>query len=182
MKRVTLDLAYIALAAVIIAVCSWVSVPTAVPFTLQTFAVFFVLSFLGGKRGTAAILVYLLLGAIGVPVFSNFQGGAGALLGPTGGYLVGFLFIGLIHWLMVWLLKKKLWVEIVAFCLGIVVLYTFGTVWFMIVYARKSAAVGLFSALSWCVFPFIAPDLLKMTLALLLARKMAAIRKSEKKK
>lgn len=181
MKRVTLDLTYIALASVIIAVCSWVSIPTAVPFTLQTFAVFFVLSFLGGKRGTAAILVYLLLGAVGVPVFSNFQAGVGALIGPTGGYLLGFLFIGLIYWLMTGLLGKKLWAEAVAFALGIIVLYTFGTVWFMIVYARKAAAVGVLTALSWCVFPFILPDLIKLTLALLLARKMASLRKRERK-
>ena len=182
MKHVTRDLTYIALAIVVIAVCSWVSIPLTVPFTLQTFAVFFVLSFLGGKRGTAAILIYLLLGAVGVPVFSNFQGGVGALIGPTGGYLVGFVFIGLVHLLMTELLGGKLWVEAVAFALGLVVLYAFGTAWFMIVYARRTAAVGLFAALSWCVFPFILPDLIKMTLALVLARKLAALRKSEKKK
>ena len=92
----TIDLAYIALGAVLIAVCSWISIPTTVPFTMQTFAMFFVLSILGGKRGTTAIFVYVLLGAVGVPVFANFTSGIGVLLGNTGGYILGFLFIGLI--------------------------------------------------------------------------------------
>ena len=90
------DLTYMAVCAALIAICAWITVPAAVPFTLQTFAIFFVLSLLGGKRGTIAILVYILLGAVGLPVFSGFNGGLGALLGTTGGYIFGFLFIGLI--------------------------------------------------------------------------------------
>ena len=93
----TVDLSYIALGAVLIAVCSWISIPTTVPFTMQTFGVFFVLSILGGRRGTAAIVVYVLLGAVGVPVFSQFTSGIGVLLGNTGGYLIGLCFF-----LMLW--------------------------------------------------------------------------------
>ena len=85
------DMAYIALMAVVIALCSWISVPAAVPFTMQTFAVFCALLLLGGRRGTFAVALYILLGAFGLPVFSGFRGGIGALLGPTGGYIVGFL-------------------------------------------------------------------------------------------
>ena len=92
-KMKTIDLAYMALGAVIIAVCSWISIPTVVPFTLQTFAVFSVLGLLGGKRGTISVLIYILLGAVGVPVFAGFSGGFGVILGPTGGYIVGFLLV-----------------------------------------------------------------------------------------
>ena len=92
----TTDLVYTALCAALIAVCSWISVPAAVPFTLQTFAVFAALNLLGGKRGTTAVLVYILLGAVGLPVFSGFKGGPGVLLGTTGGYIIGFLFTGLL--------------------------------------------------------------------------------------
>ena len=92
------DMAYIALFAALMAVCSWISIPATVPFTLQTFAIFAALGLLGGKRGTVAVAVYLLLGAIGVPVFAGFQGGIGALLGTTGGYLLGFLLSALIVW------------------------------------------------------------------------------------
>ena len=90
------DLIYMALCAALIAICSWITVPATIPFTMQTFAVFCVLGLLGGRRGSMAILVYILLGVVGLPVFSGFQGGIGALLGTTGGYIVGFIFIGLI--------------------------------------------------------------------------------------
>ena len=77
----TYDLVYIAVFAVVMAVCSWISIPAQVPFTLQTFGVFMAVGVLGGKRGTLAVLVYVLLGAVGVPVFAGFSGGIGALLG-----------------------------------------------------------------------------------------------------
>ena len=173
----TLDLVYIAVGVVLIAVCSWISIPTTVPFTMQTFAVFFVLAFLGGKRGTAAIVIYLLLGLIGVPVFAQFTAGVGIVLGPTGGYLAGFIVTGLIYWLAIFLCGKNLWVELAALVLGLIALYAFGTVWFIAVYARTTETVGLLTALSWCVFPFILPDLLKLGLGLTLARRITAIRK-----
>ena len=91
----TVELAYIALGAALISVCAWITVPLTVPFTMQLFAVFFVLTALGGRNGTIAIAVYLLLGAVGCPVFAGFTGGFGALIGMTGGYLIGMLLIGL---------------------------------------------------------------------------------------
>lgn len=72
--------------AVLIAICSWISIPMTVPFTLQTFAVFLAVGVLGGKRGSLAVLIYILLGAVGIPVFAGFSGGIGVLLGNTGGY------------------------------------------------------------------------------------------------
>ena len=84
-KTRTYDMAYIAIFAVLIAICSWISIPMTVPFTLQTFGVFMAVGVLGGKRGSLAVLVYILLGAIGVPVFAGFSGGFGILLNNTGG-------------------------------------------------------------------------------------------------
>lgn len=173
----TIDLVYTALGAVLITICSWISIPTTVPFTMQTFAVFFVLSALGGRRGTMAIVVYILLGVIGIPVFAQFTSGIGVLLGSTGGYIVGFIFMGLVDWLIIKLLGKKLWVEILAMVVGLIVLYVFGTVWFMIVYAQTSGGVGLMAVLGWCVLPFIIPDLIKLGLALTLARRLAPLLK-----
>ena len=87
-----LDLAYIALMAALIALCAWISVPLGpVPFTMQTFGIFAALGLLGGRRGTLAFLIYLLLGIVGLPVFSGFSAGAGVLFGATGGYLLGYL-------------------------------------------------------------------------------------------
>jgi len=165
----TIDLVYIALCAVLIAICSWISIPATVPFTLQTFAVFCVLGLIGGKRGTIAVVVYLLIGAIGVPVFAGFSGGIGILLGTTGGYLIGFIFMGLIYWAMEGLAKDSMAAKIAVMVLGLIVCYAFGTAWFMTVYARSSGAIGLGTALSWCVIPFIIPDLIKMVLAVLLS-------------
>ncbi|MCR4617826.1 MAG: biotin transporter BioY [Lachnospiraceae bacterium] len=166
----TIDLVFIAVCAALIAVCSWISIPMTVPFTLQTFAVFFAVYFLGGKKGTISVLIYILIGAVGVPVFAGFKGGPGALFGTTGGYIIGFIFTALVFWLMTKLLGRKLWVEIVAMVLGLLVCYAFGTAWFMIVYARNTGAISLATALGWCVFPFILPDLAKMALALALGK------------
>ena len=76
----TRDMAYISISAALIALCAWLSVPAAIPFTMQTFAVFAAAGTLGARRGAAALGLYILLGALGLPVFSGFQGGVGALL------------------------------------------------------------------------------------------------------
>ena len=85
MNLSTRKLAYTALMAVVLCICSWITVPFAVPFTMQTFAVFCSLLLLGGKLGTLSIGVYILLGMVGLPVFSGFRGGIGHIIGPTGG-------------------------------------------------------------------------------------------------
>lgn len=168
----TVDLVYVAIGAALIAVCSWISIPTVVPFTLQTFAVFFILSLLGGKRGTFAVLLYILLGVVGLPVFAGFSGGIGALLRPSGGYIIGFLAMGLIYRAFIRTDAPKLWLEITALVVGLLACYAFGTAWFMYVYIRDSGAVGLITVLGWCVFPFIIPDLVKMGLALAVAKRV----------
>ena len=170
-----LDLVYISIGAALIAICSWISIPTAVPFTLQTFAVFFVLLSLGGERGTLATLVYVLLGAVGVPVFAGFSGGIGVLLGSTGGYIIGFLFTGIIYIIFTKFVSKKIVVKIIALVLGLVVCYAFGTAWFMNVYIKTSGEVGLLTVLGWCVFPFIIPDLLKLALAVVIAKRIEPV-------
>lgn len=162
----------ISLFAAIIAVCSWIQIPMTVPFTLQTFAIFCALGTLGGKSGSLSVLIYIILGAVGVPVFAGFSGGIGVLLGTTGGYIIGFLFTALLYWVMTHFFGDKLPVMILAMVLGLAVCYAFGTAWFMIVYARANGAVGLMTALSWCVFPFIIPDLIKIALAILIAKRI----------
>ena len=176
-KLTVRDMAYIALFAVKMAVCSWISVPYIVPFTLQTFGVFLAVGVLGGKRGTLAVLVYILMGCIGLPVFAGFSGGLGAVLGSTGGYIVGFLFTALIMWAMERVPGNKTVVLTISMALGLLVCYAFGTVWFIVVYARTTGPVGVWTALGWCVFPYIIPDLVKMALALVLRKRLrAAIR------
>ena len=168
----TLDMAYIALFAVLMAVCAWITVPLPKPlvqFTLQTFAMFMALTTLGGRRGLYAMVVYLLLGAVGVPVFSGFRGGLGVLLDTTGGYIIGFAAAALVYWLLTAKLGDSLPVKIAACVLGLAVCYAFGTAWFLVLYARTTGPIGVTTALSWCVLPYIVPDLLKLALAVVLS-------------
>ena len=116
-----LDMVLIAMFAVIIAVCSWLSIPGEVPVTLQTFGVFCAVGLLGGKRGTLSVVIYILLGLVGVPVFAGFKGGVGSLIGPTGGYIIGFVFTALVYWLVTKLLGTKIWAVVLGMVLGLVV-------------------------------------------------------------
>lgn len=172
----TLDMVYIGVFAVIIAICSWITLPFGmVSFTMQTFAVFLTVDVLGGKRGTSAVLIYLLLGAVGVPVFAGFSGGIGVILGQQGGYLVGFFLSALVMWALERVLGKKLWSRALSMVLGLLVLYGFGTFWFMAVYTRDTGAVSLMTVLGWCVFPFVIPDGIKIALALILGNRLSLI-------
>lgn len=167
-KLKTLDMVYIALFACLMAICSWISIPGQIPFTLQTMGVFLAIGLLGGKRGTLAVLVYILMGAVGLPVFSGFTGGIGRLLGMTGGYIVGFLASALVMWAMEALLGKKKWVLAVSMAVGLLVCYAFGTAWFIVVYTGSKGAITLGAVLGMCVIPYIIPDAVKIVVALLL--------------
>ena len=168
----TADTVTVALSAALIAVCAWISVPMAVPFTLQTFAVFTVAGLFGMKRGTLAMTVYLLLAAMGVPVLSGMTGGPDKLVGPTGGYLLGFVLIALMVGFASDRWKRKVLPLALAMAAGLLVCYAFGTAWFMLVYARTNGAVGLGTVLGWCVIPFILPDCAKIACALIVCHRL----------
>lgn len=155
-----------ALFTAIIAICSWISVPIGpVPFTMQTFAVFCTAGILGFKRGFFATAVYILLGAVGVPVFHGFTGGIGIILGATGGYIVGFIATAAIVGLIADKIGRKFFWLVLGMVLGLAACYTFGTAWYMAVYAAKSCGVGIATALVKCVVPFLIPDAAKIALA-----------------
>lgn len=171
-KKIARECAYIALAVSLITVCAWISIPVgAVPVTLQTFAVCFAGAIFGGRRGVLAVLVYVLMGLVGIPVFAGFKAGTVALFGPTGGYIFGFFFASLVP-----ALAKRIPVkQAVARCallyaaniFGLAACYFFGTVWFVLMY---QCSVGY--ALTLCVVPFILPDLVKLFFAAFLAVKL----------
>ncbi len=168
----TYELCSTALGAALMALCAWISIPAEVPFTLQTFAVFLVTGLLGLKCGTLSVLVYLLLGAVGLPVFAGFKGGIGSLLGVTGGYLLGFVFTALVVGLITRFFGKKLPVLLIAMVLGLIVCYAFGSVWFLKVYTSASGAIAIGTVLAKCVIPFLVPDAVKILLAALLVRRL----------
>jgi biotin transport system substrate-specific component len=180
------DMVLISISAALITVCSWISIPLGpVPFTLQTLGILAVMLTTGGRRGTIAILVYLALGAVGVPVFAGFKGGIASFAGPTGGFLVGFLISALVYWLLEKLILKKLmktpvktWIfGMLAFLIFEVIMYIVGVIWFMTVYAAQTGPVGLATVMGWCVIPFIIPDIVKMVVAVLIGERASKLTK-----
>ena len=174
-RLATRDIATVAMGVALIAVCSWLSIPMTVPFTLQTFAVCLVTALFGLRLGLWTVGCYLLLGMAGAPVFAGFRGGIASLLGPTGGYLVGFLFTALTVGLAVDRLGRKPAVLIVSMALGILLCYTFGTAWFVLVYTRNSGPISVGTALGWCVLPYLIPDAVKIALAAFLTGRLTPI-------
>lgn len=177
MKTKTREVVLVAVFSVFMAVCAWITVPGVVPFTMQSFAVFLALCLLGAKHGTVAILLYLLLGALGLPVFSNFTAGVGVLLGPNGGYMIGWLLMGAVLWLVEIFGSKKPFWRVAALVLGQLLCYAVGTVWFIAVYTVQTGPVGVGTALIWCVVPFVLPDFAKLFLALWMTKRLQKVLK-----
>ena len=168
MKNKAYDLVVIALFVALMAICAWITIPAAVPFTMQTFGVFLALLLLGGKRGAICMTVYVLLGAVGVPVFSSFS----AFLGSTGGYLVGFIVSALLMWALTGFARRSRWTLAVAMAVSLLACYAFGTVWFVVVSVRAGKAMTFGAALSMCVLPYILPDAAKLWLAYFLSKRL----------
>ncbi len=167
-KISTSDIARCGLCTAIIAICSWIQIPTAVPFTLQTFGVFVTLGLLGGKLGTISVLAYIILGTCGLPVFAGFSSGMGVIIGTTGGYLFGFIAIALVMWLSEKLCGENYnnpVISVTSMIAGLLIMYAIGTAWFMMVYLKNTGSIGLGQVISWCVIPFIIPDILKILCA-----------------
>lgn len=166
---------YIALFTALLAVCAWITIPFTVPITLQTFAVLTTVGILGKRRGTICVLVYLALGACGLPVFSGFKGGLGSILGTTGGYLVGFIFTALIAGFLMEKTGDSIIKMYISMAAGVLVCYIFGTAWFYFVYTSSTGSVGIIAILSWCVFPFLLPDAAKIALAVFIVKRLRGI-------
>ena len=179
-KNKTYNIVLIAVSAALITICSWISITIGpVPFTLQTMSIFAVLMTIGGTRGSIAVVIYLLLGLVGVPVFAGFKGGPASFLGPTGGFLVGFAVASLVWILLEKLLRDKMSSSAVKRILyGVinaviceVVMYTIGVIWFMVVYGQQTGPVGLGATLTMCVVPFIIPDIVKIAVAIVIGER-----------
>jgi biotin transport system substrate-specific component len=157
--------------AAVIVLSSWLAVPFTVSFTLQTLAIFVISEVFSLRISITAVLIYVLLGLCGLPVFSGFSGGIAALLGPTGGFIIGFLVIPLIMFLFP---KKGKILSGASMISALLVCYTLGTVWYLALYSGFTAQ-GILSAITVCVFPFILPDLAKITIAVILSSRIKSI-------
>ncbi len=162
----TATLALIGLMAAITCIMGPLSIPlpfNLVPISLTNLAIYFTMYILGMKKGTISYCIYLLIGLVGLPVFSAFTGGPGKLLGPTGGYLIGFIFLALISGFFIDKWSNNMFLCMVGMIIGTIVCYMFGTIWL-----AYQAHMNFVAALWAGVIPFIPGDLIKMIMAMLL--------------
>lgn len=161
------SMVFVALMAAFLCIFSPISIPLPlVPITLQTFGVFLVSALLGWKRGTVAVLIYLLLGLIGLPVFSGWAGGFSSFATPSSGYIIGFLFTALLTGFLIDRFSRQFWMYPVAMAAGLAVCYLFGTIWFLVyMNVWMSTPYSFWEAVLICVLPFLVGDAVKIAAA-----------------
>ena len=166
----TKQMVLIALMTAVTCVLGPLSIPlpfSPVPISLTNFAIFLAIFILGMKNGTISFIIYLLLGAVGVPVFSSFRGGLQVLAGPTGGYLIGFIFLALIMGFALDHFDRKLVPTIIGMIIGMAVCYAFGTVWI-----AKLLSLSFKEGLMMGVIPYLPGDAAKIIIAAIVGPKL----------
>lgn len=160
-KLTIYQMAAVSLMTALLCILGPMSIPIgAIPISFTNFVIYLTVYLLGTKLGTLSYLIYLLLGAAGLPVFSAYSGGLAKLAGPTGGYLIGFIFMSVICGIFIKKSQGKALFSILGMMIGTAVAYIFGTAWFMI-----ESGSTLMYALTACVFPFLIGDGIKILLA-----------------
>ena len=169
-KITTQQMALVAIMTAITCILAPFSLPIGpVPISLTNLVIYFSLYLLGWKLGTLSYVIYLLIGLVGVPVFSGFSAGPAKLFGPTGGYLIGFIPMAIIAGIVIDKYTEKWLLCLLAMIIGTIVCYALGTTWL-----AYEAKMNMMAALWAGVIPFIPGDLVKMALAILIAPKIRA--------
>ena len=157
------DMVLMALFAALTCVLAPLAVPIGpVPISLTNLVIYFSLYVLGWQRATITYIVYLLLGLVGLPVFSGFSGGVGKLLGPTGGYLIGFIFLAAIAGFFVEKFPAKIYMHVVGMIIGMALCYIFGTAWL-----AGQLGMSFVAALGIGVIPYLPGDTAKIIIAII---------------
>lgn len=162
----TKEIVLVALFAAVIAISAWVAVPAAIPFTMQTFAIFFTVGTLGTKCGCAAVFVYILTGCMGLPVFAGFAGGIGVLFSPHGGFIIGFLPAAFVCGMLSKKAKGVLSLTL-SMAVGLLICYITGSAYF-----AKVSGLDAKSVIFSCIIPYIIPDILKIFIAAALSQRI----------
>ena len=157
------DLAAVSMCTALIIVSAWLTIPFVINFTLQTLAIFVICLLFNFKVSFFSILVYILIGTLGIPVFSSFGAGFSAIIGPTGGYILSFLLFPFIIDIFFRKAKNIHTLRLISMLICILICYTIGTVWFWLAYGNTCD--GFYNIISICVFPFVIPDLIKILIA-----------------
>ena len=164
----TKDWVFCAVFAALTAICSQIQIPLAViPINLALFSVHLCAALMRKTQAALSMTVYLLLGLAGLPVFVGFQGGAGVLFGRTGGYIIGYVASAFLTGLLLEKWGRAWWKTALSMAAGVAACYTFGTVWYMVLTQSP-----LWLSLTYCVFPFLPGDAVKIALAVLLAGRL----------
>jgi biotin transport system substrate-specific component len=169
-KTYTYKMILCALFAALTAILSQIAIPIGpVPINLATFVVFCAAALLGSKLGALSLIIWALLGIVGTPVFSMYRSGLGALMGPTGGYIIGYIPAAFITGLLIEKLNKenKIFIYPVAMLTGMLTYFILGTAWFM-----YSTSTGLWDALMICVIPFLPGEFIKILAATLISKRI----------
>jgi len=162
------DTATVAISAAVLVICSWIAIPITPPISLQIFGILACAGILGFRRSVVACAVWVALGALGLPVFAAFGGSVGVLLGPSGGYIFGFVIASAIVGATSDRTERTLPLAL-AMTAGVAVSYLCGALWYFFAY---SGGEGFAAVLGVCVAPFIVWDLPKLLLALVITRKL----------
>ncbi len=177
-KTNTRQMALIGLMTAVTCILGPISIPlpfSPVPITLTNFAIFLSVYILGVKGGLISLLIYLALGTAGLPVFSSFSGGLAKLAGPTGGYLIGFIFLALIHGIFMKRFESNKTAAAAGMILGMAVCYAFGTAWL-----SRQMSLSFAAALGIGVLPYLAGDAVKIIAALIIGPKLqSAVKRAQ---
>lgn len=167
-NQITKSIALISMFLSILIICSWITIPFTIPFTLQTLAIFCIILLTNIRVSLVIIILYILLGMLGFPVFGSFQGGIGIILGPTGGFIIGFIPMIITSSILKYIIKEKKFYFISLF-IGLIVCYTFGSIWYYYLYKLKS---NFYDVLLVSVLPFIIPDIIKILISILIVNRI----------
>ena len=163
-KKLTIyNIAFMGLMAAVMCILGPLSLPIGpVPVSLTNLVIYFTVFVIGAKAGLGSCCLYLLLGAVGLPVFSGFSGGLAKLAGPTGGYLVGFIFLALISGFFVEKFSGNIVMAVIGMVLGTAVTYAFGTIW-LCAQMHLTFVQGLYAG----VIPYLPGDAAKIVIAII---------------
>ena len=167
-KFTVYQLCFMALMAAVTCILAPLSIPIGpIPISLTNLVVYFTVYVIGLKAGTCSYCLYVLLGVVGLPVFSGYVGGPAKIAGPTGGYIVGYIVCAWVTGIIVKYTKGKIYQIALAMVVGVALCYVLGTIWFMILSGNP-----LKVSLGFCVFPFLPGDAIKIILASTISAKL----------
>jgi biotin transport system substrate-specific component len=166
-RSIVADLGFIAAGTALTAAAAQISIPMwPVPITGQTFAVLLVGTSLGAMRGALSMVLYMALGAFGLPIFTAGKSGLAYIAGPTGGYLIGFVLAAIVvGWLAQRQWDRKVVGAFVSFLVGSVVIYSVGLPWLSVALGQLGRPNDLAATLQAGLYPFIPGDILKAAAA-----------------